>query len=647
MTMALLDHTKINQQRHLLSWVGDVGDTLLLESLKGKESLSSLFHYELTSRTRATESELSRWYGESVSCSIGGTTKSSPQRFLHGIVTKISYKQHSLKEAECTLTLEPSLALLKMGRMMRVWQNINTPDIVNSLLKEYGINQVQFQLYSSYPKREYCVQYRESTFDFIERLLQEENIYYFFRHSVKGHTLVLADHPECHYPIIGDTLFWRADDTKLTESDVNSWVSSSSLLPERFTLTGFNISQATEIEVEQRIDGANKNISTVHFADITPDGERSLISEQTRKIIASYKANTHTLTATTNAHWLCSGEKFTLMDHPSGNKSYCIRTLTFDATNSFDGNSSIYNCYIQVNDNEHRWCTPQEKKAPEIPGVLTAIVVGPDSEDIYTDDIGRIKIKFLWNNKNNGENTSSCWVRVSQPLTGNRFGMQFIPRIGSEVIVSFIQGNPNFPLVIGSVFNGKNRPPFVLPDEKNESGFVTRSSANSSVDEGHRMSFNDKKGEELLTIIAQKNLSLMVKNDMKSTILANRSTQLDKGSDQLILKDGNINTTIEKGNWCQSVTGDITTELKNGSYILKVSGGNGNIKVDKALNLESTQSIELKVGNNKISLSPSGISINGIMLNIEGTGVTELKGAMTTISSNGITKISGGIVNLD
>lgn len=267
-------------------------------------------------------------------------------------------------------------------------------------------------------------------------------------------------------------------------------------------------------------------------------------------------------------------------------------------------------------------------------------------------------------------------MRVAQSWAGGKFGAQFIPRVGSEVLVSFIQGNPDYPLVTGTVYNGQNKPPFDLPAQKTESGFVTRSATKGSVEEGHRLSFDDKKGEELLTIVAQKDLALTVKNDVTSTIAANRNTELTKGNDLLLLKEGDLSLTLEKGNWQQEISGDVATKIKDGSYSLDVTGGGGDLKTEKALTIESTQSIELKVGDNKIAISTSGITINGTtfklessagtemkgatmkiegsgsteikgaMVKVEGSGTAELKGAMVKVEGSGMTTISGGIINI-
>lgn len=644
--MPLLDRSKESQQNHFLRWNGDVASELLLVSLQGNEALCTPYWYELRSLTRLNESRLSHWHGRQVSCRIGDGQQDLPHRYLHGVITHIRYAQRAQNEAECILTLEPSLALLKLGRNTRVWQNIAVPDLVSILLNEQGISQPDMQLHDNYPKREYCVQYRESTFNFIHRLLEEEGIYYFFRHTESGHTLVLADHPATHSDIQGRTLSWHHDNRILARGSVEHWASTTSLLPAGVSLQGYSMLQATAVRNQQMASNSQPHVDGITFSDITPEGERAQLSRHAQNMMAIHEANTRYFDTRTRAHWLSSGEIFTLTGHPSGEMSYRIQAMETEAANNFDSDTSSYCCQLQAMSNDQRWRPPHQHLPPEIPGVLTATVVGPDSEEIHTDEYGRIKIQFPWDNKNPSNDNSSCWVRVAQPWAGGKFGGQFIPRVGSEVLVSFIQGHPDHPLVTGAVYNGQNKPPFSLPGEKNESGFVTRSTTKGSIEDGHRLSFNDKKGEEKLTISTQKDLALTIKNDAICKIAANRHTELSKGNDQLIIREGNMLFTLEKGNLHQNVTGNVTTGLKNGDYTLKVSGGSGNIQTDKTLTLESMQSIELKVGSNKISLSASGISISGTMIKIEGSGTAELKGAMTTVSGSGMAQISGGIINI-
>lgn len=652
--MLLTAKLKEMQKNHFLHWNGTIASDLLLLSLQGTESVSAPFCYELRSMTEMNEKGLAALQGKAVSCQIGDGNRNLPQRYLHGIVTQIQRGRDANNQTICILKLEPAFALLRMGRSMRVWQNISVPDLVKKLLGEHQINQVDVQLGSTYQKREYCVQYRESDFDFISRLLEEEGIYYFFKHQADKHTLVLADQPAGHPAANAGSLAWHHQGDVLTGGNIDSWSSSSHLMPTEVALSGYNMQKAAGVADKYASTLKGQSVDNLNFTDITPFAERSQLTSKARIAMEGFETNTTLYEATVNAHWLSCGEVFTLTGHPTDNDTYRVQSLSLEASNNFESSTGGYRCDIHALRNSVKWRPVCTRTPPDIAGVLIAKVVGPSSEEIHTDEFGRIKIQFPWDSENKNDDTSSCWVRLSQPWAGSKFGFQFIPRVGSEVLVSFIQGNPDFPLVTGSVYNGQNKLPFTLPDEKTESGFASRSTSKGGMEDGHRLSFNDKKGEEKLTITAQKDLLLTVKNDVtsevkhevKSKIGAHRNTEITKGDDTLVLKQGSLHITLNKGDMQQKVTGNMTTSLSNGNYSLTATGGSGKIKTDKSCVIESTQSIELKVGSNKIAISPSGITISGTMIKIEGSGTAELKGAMTTVQGSGMTQIKGGIINI-
>lgn len=642
---------KDKKKSQFLRWNSSIASDLSLLSISGSETVSKTFCYELRSSTTLDKKKIESFHGKTVSCSIGDGLHNRPQRHLHGVVTNIQINN----QTECVFRLEPALALLSLGRSTRVWQNMTVPELVNKLLGEHKITQVDHQLRNAYRKREYFIQYRESDLNFISRLLEEEGIYYFFKHMENHHIMVLIDHPAGHPPAKEGILSWHHQGQDLTSGSISRWSANSMLIPGKVAMSGYNMQKA--IAVADNLNSVSKiqSIDHLNFTDITPISERAQLSDKVQNIIEALEGNTQLYDATVNIHWLSCGEVFKLIDHPTDNGYYRIQSLSFNASNNFESNIGNYQCEVQSLPNSVKWRPFCTIVPPEIKGVLIAKVVGPASEEIHTDEYGRIKIQFPWDIKNKNDDSSSCWVRFSQPWAGSKYGFQFIPRIGSEVLVSFIQGNPDFPLVIGSVYNGQNKPPFNLPSEKTESGFATRSTKKGRQEDGHRLSFNDKKGEEKLTIHSQKDLQLSVKNDLiseikhelKSRIGANRNTEIIKGDDMLVLKNGSHNTILDKGNLAQKVTGNVTTSLSKGNYSLTVSGGSGHIKTDKTLVIESTKSIEIKVGNSsKIIISPDSITITSTMVKITGTGTAELKGSMTTVRGSGMTQIKGGIIDL-
>lgn len=631
--MNVNEQSRKMQYCHFLHWKGAVANDLLLLSLTGNELVSAPFNYQLRSLTELDGKDLADLHGKSVSCQIGNGENKLPCRYVHGVITHINCQREIDRQTLCTLILEPDFALLRHGSSMRVWQNISVPDIVSSLFSEHHITAVDKQLRRTYSKREYCMQYRESDFDFISRILEEEGIYYFFRHSENQHQLVLCDHPAGH-PASPVSLRWHHQGKVITAGNIDRWSSSSSQILGAVALSGYNLQQAASITEQLTTRSEYPRVAQATRADLTPQGERNLLSDRTRKIVDAYEANTQFFEAQANAHWLNCGEVFEFTDHPTDDGRYRIQELNIDATNNLEDGTSYSHCTIRALQNNVVWHPVCSRQPRGVAGVLTAKVVGPDSEEIHTDEYGRIKIQFYWDSKNQYNHTSSCWVRVSQPWTGNRFGSQFLPRIGSEVLVSFIQGNPDFPLVIGTVYNGQNQPPFSLPVEKNESGFVSRSVSKASIEEGHRLSFNDTKGKEKLTMTAQKDLQMTVKNDWTSLVSrkvickigAGRDTEITEGNDILVLNKGDLQQQIF------------------GNYNLAAT--NCNIKTQKACVIESSQSISFKVGSTYLTLSSVGITLSGKVIKIDGAAILELKGAMTQVRGKGMVKIQGGMINI-
>lgn len=647
----------LGQDSRFIRFVGDAASALTLMSLRGEERFSATYRYEIKFRSRLTSAQMDRFFAKEVACEIGrGTHK----RFIHGVLTNIHEENNSDEISTFTGVLEPRMALLGLGRNLAVFQNISVPDLVCKLLRQQNINNIDLRLRASYQPREYCIQYRESDFDFISRLLEQEGIYYFFMHDAGQHTLVLADHPSSHQAGSPATLPFIPQAGRRDGAGISSWTVHSTLAASSVLLKGFNIEQAAAVEGKSKAVAADYAVEGIGYVDAHGNEKRDQLEAQARLKMEQLEADNQQFMAQAGAFWLGCGMKFSLSDHPSSGGDYRIKAVGLHAASSIDGDEPDVDCSFTVLKDSVSWRPPQQTPQPEIAGILTATVVGPKSEEIHTDEYGRIKIQFPWDGENKHDDGSSCWVRVSQPWTGGRFGVMFLPRVGSEVIVSFVHGNPDYPLVTGTVFNGQNKPPLSLPGEKNHSGIVSRSSLDGSVEEGHQLRFDDKKGEEKLSITSQRDLLLTVKNDVitdiakkvTETIGEDRVTEIAKGKEMLTLKQGDRILTLEQGSHSTSlkqgdykldIKGSLQTTLNGGDSQLKISGGGSTVKADKACVIESTQSIELKVGSSKISISPAGITISGTTVKIEGKGTAELKGAMVTVQGSGMTQIKGGV----
>ena len=329
---------------------------------------------------------------------------------------------------------------------------------------------------------------------------------------------------------------------------------------------------------------------------------------------------------------------------------------------------------------------------------MPVVVVGKSGEEIFTDKYGRVKVQFHWDIKGQNDEKSSCWVRVSQAWAGNKWGSIHIPRIGQEVIVDFLEGNPDRPIITGRVYNANQMPPYTLPDNKTQSGIKSRSSKEGGGENANEICFEDKKGEEKLSIHAEKDYELVVENNDTQTIgfdtkkdgnqtvkiYNDRTVSLDQGNDTLTVKKGNREVSIDQGNATltvktgkrtNTIQGDDTLTVKQGNRVssvdmgndtLTVKQGNRNIEIkmgNDSLKLgmgnlttkldlgkvseEAMQSIEMKVGQNSIKIDQMGITIKGMMISIEGQVKVDVKGVMTTINGDAMLTLKGGMTMIN
>jgi type VI secretion system secreted protein VgrG len=276
---------------------------------------------------------------------------------------------------------------------------------------------------------------------------------------------------------------------------------------------------------------------------------------------------------------------------------------------------------------------------PTVQGPQTAIVVGPKGEEIFTDKFGRVKVQFHWDRLGKKDDNSSCWVRVAQPWAGKNWGAIFIPRIGQEVVVDFLEGDPDQPIIIGSVYNALQMPPYDLPANKTQSGLKTRSTKNSGSANFNELRFEDKRESEDIYFHAEKDFhrvvehddDLQVGNDQTIVIQNNRTENVKKGDETITIEKGNRETTIKVGNE--------TLTISTGNQTTKISLGKSET--------EAMQSIELKVGPSSIKLDPTGVTIKGMKIMIEGQVQVDVKGVITNINGSAMVNIKGGITMIN
>lgn len=592
-------------------------DRLRLLSLRGEEHLSRpfCFHLELLSDDGALA--LEKLVGQGLTTALalaGGET-----RYLHGVVTRFAQEESSVRDTIYRVELRPWLWLLTLERDCRIFQNRSVPQILESLFKELGFTDFRNALKASYPAREYCVQYRESTFDFVSRLMEDEGIFYFFEHEDGKHTLVLADdsdaHPSC--PGLSSARFGQTSTGEEMDDVVTRALYEQRVTTQKYALGDYNFEvPATTLRVN--MGGAGRRIFDFPGGFTQQqEGER-----RARLRLESREAVSRVLRGTSGCRSFIAGYRFTLAGHSRGelNQRYVLRSVSHAAT------QRDYVNRFRAFPLDLPFRAPQRTRRPVIAGTQTARVVGKTGEEIWTDKYGRVKVQFHWDQAGQGDEKSSCWVRVAQGWAGQGWGSFFLPRVGQEVIVTFLEGDPDRPLVTGAVYNGQHVVPYTLPDQQ------TRSTLKSSTSKGSQGSneirFEDKQGSEEFYLHAQKDFKLSVENDRADEV------QRDE-------------THTVKGKRTVTVTGAETH--KNEAKFDHTTGGDYTLKVTGNLVIEATGSVSIKAGTSLKTEAGTELSQKaGTNLKSEaGVSLTSKGGASQTVESGGVVTVKGSLVKIN
>ncbi|HEY3255129.1 MAG TPA: type VI secretion system tip protein TssI/VgrG, partial [Polyangiaceae bacterium] len=532
---------------------------LVFRSLRGFERLGQLFAYRLEATCALGAVNPVDLIGQPLAVHFEHGTG---VRHFSAFITEFERGAAIGRLARYELTLRPWFWLLTQVHSARIFQNKTIPEIVKAVFTERGFSDFEEHLFGTYPPREMVVQFGESDFNFVSRLLEEEGIYYFFRHEEAKHVLVLADshsshaaEPDCQ------TLPYYVPDShrsQLQES-VSTWAPVQRLRPDTFATGNYDFKRPTADLEAKRIKSVYPAISGFEVfeypsAHLTKDrGE-----EYARLRLEELQADVHTASAETNAASLLTGRTFKLTDHPdeAENAEYLVlatqcvlRAPESESLAAEEG--PTYECEFEVMPHSTPYRPPRTAVKPYMRGPQTARVTTAGSEDIWTDEHGRIKVKFDWDRFGADDETSSAWVRVAQVWAGPGWGGQFIPRVDMEVLVTFLDGDPDHPLVTGCVYNGDNKPPYALTANQTQSGIKTRSTKGGTPENFNEIRFEDKKGSEELHVQAEKDHSTLVKNDQTTTIGHDRTTTIKRNDtlnitgDQFIKIHGNLSMTVE------------------------------------------------------------------------------------------------------
>ncbi|HRO10393.1 type VI secretion system Vgr family protein [Amaricoccus sp.] len=572
-----------------------------------------------------------------------------PKRWIHGLVTEFRLVAVEDRVASYEVVLRPWLWLLALTCDCRIFQNLGVVEIVEEIFGKYPEASFDKRLQKSYPPREYCVQYDESDLDFVQRLLEHEGIFYFFEYSDSGHTLVLADSIARLKPAKGyETVPFHIEDSpqRRDRDFLSRWLVTSSLRPAAYAHADYNfetpsLSLVTQSEAEPvaklfrgeiyRQPGAHQDLG---LGDEVAAIRREELQAPHVRVLAGG-----------TARGLASGCTFTLENHPreSQNAEYLVlrtdyRIVDPEHRPTLAGMGESYRIELVVAPTSLPYRPPRATPRPVMRGPQTATVVGPGGAEIFTDEYARVKVQFHWDRLGKRDENSSCFVRVSAAWAGAGWGFIQIPRIGQEVIVDFIEGDPDRPIITGRVYNAAEMPPYGLPGNETQSGWKSNSSPGGG---GYNeLMFEDKAGSELVNFQAQKDHNLLVKNDRSKLVQHDQADRIDNNAKHSVGVDldedvGN-NKTTQVGVDRTVTIGSNDTESVGANRSLTVG-------VDETISIGSNSSETIGANHTQTVALVQTITVGAARVDTVGAAETRTVGAAQVNTIGGVRQVSVGL----
>ncbi|GAA0404396.1 type VI secretion system spike protein VgrG1b [Cocleimonas flava] len=528
-------------------------DVLLFRNMSMTEELGRLFTIDLTFLSEQEDINFEKILGENVTIEL--TLTSGAKRYFNGNVTSFSQTKGLDHYSSYKATVKPWLWFLTRTADCRIFQEMSVPDIVKSVFRDLGYTDFEDKLTSSYRTWDYCVQYRETDFNFVSRLLEQEGIYYYFTHDDGLHSLVLSDGDAAHSSLPSNAVvdYFPPDRRAVGKKDfISQWNFTKQVQPGKYQLNEFDFEKPkakleTKSEIIQSHKTADYEIYDYPGEYTKTDDGDEYVQARIEELHCQYEQTEGQGTI----REFTSGYKFTFKGYTreDQNREYLITSVTHNihshAHISGGGdNEDPYSNYFSVIESQTPFRAARITPKPIVQGSQTAIVVGPSGEEIYTDEYGRVKVQFHWDRYGESNENSSCWVRVAQIWAGKKWGGIHIPRIGQEVIVDFMEGDPDRPIITGRVYNADQMPPYDLPANKTQSGIKSRSSKNGTPANFNEIRMEDKKGSEELYIHAEKNHTNITENDRNEDVGHDRSLHVGHDKSEAVDNDKSITVGV-------------------------------------------------------------------------------------------------------
>ena len=695
-------------------------DKLLISGFTGTEGMSELFHLELDLLAEnTTEVAFDRLLGQPITVKVQMPDTQGGFRYFNGICVEVSEGERATQETDAKafttfkMAVVPKVWRLTQIRQSRMYQQKSVLDILRDVLTGFTVS---YEVQGTFQPRDYCIQYRESDFDFISRLMEEEGIYYFFKHQDGAHTMVIANTPDSN-PMIqtpsdlfheGEILggyyeedrisYWRKIQ-RLTPGKVKhrdhcfevpneNYEIEKTVLPtvqvgtkshklavgENSTLEHYDFPGA----YAKRFDGITPGggVQAAELSKIRPDGERRVYVRMQQEDLQGLF-----IEGASNVRHLASGQTFNVKEHFDADGKYLCTKVWHHAKDTYrSGGDEAFryeNRFECIPTPGLRYRPLPKTRRPIVHGTHTGVVQGPPGEEIFTDKYGRVKVKFRWDrNPLDKDDKASCWIRVASSWAGANWGAIHIPRIGQEVVVAFEEGDPDQPIVIGSVYNADMMPPYTLPTEKTKSTLKSRSTLQGATTHFNEIRFEDKKTMEEILIHAEKDMTEEVEHERKTTvgmdtsqggqdttwgnetvtIGRNRVTKIGETSnppgDETLTVYGKRVTSIgaknaPPGNDELTVSGDRTATIQQKDTLNVTMNRSATIGTSDALTTGT--SLAMTAGTTVTITSGGAITVNcgaAMTLNITGALTVNTGGAATVNAGGAVSVSSGGAVSV-
>lgn len=619
-------------------------------SLSGEGSISAPFVYHAALRSGDHKIDQNDLLYQPVTITL--TTGDTNKAYINGLVLSLAQVPSDSVGSNVSglqgfwdyqIVIVPKLFFLSQTSDCRFFENQTALAIAQTVLAEFNITDIEIRVSGSLPSNPYTVMFNETYLEFLNRIFSADGLFYFFEHSAETHSLVIGNSNTAFKTIPTSPLLFASQSE--TASDIRSWQQHDATAVGNANRADYNpttASAAVQGE-EPTILTAQGTANRHHFGWPAFAADSSAAQAAAKRHIQAGEVRAHIFSGVATVPTLYAGAQFTLRGDPTaagGSTAYVVSAVRLIASDdASDGNASTsivgettISAAITAFPDETAW-QPLPLPKPAMAGFYSATVIGPPGEEIYTDKLGRIKVRFPWDHRGETTASGSFWLRVVQPWAGAGWGAQFIPRVGQEVAVTFLEGDIDRPVAVGALYNSTNTPIYP-PADKNKSGFRSRSTKGGGAADYNEISFDDTKGSEILLFHAQKDHHVEVEHDQ--TITVDHDQTLTVKNDRTITVKHDETTTVDNNR---------TVTVKNNEAI--TIQGTQTVKVTQAVQYSSDQSITIKVGGSSIKIDPSSITLSATMIKIEAQAQLETSGAIVKHGGEGMMTLQAPLIKVN